>query len=102
MTADRRINPVYKTLNKPLTIMGVERTAFGTVLFAAGGFQVLFSNPFGALAIFAILLYFARTLTRKDPNMILFVVHAITGKFKPYYDPCKYQPLLIRRTSSRA
>ena len=34
-----RSNPVYKTLNKPLTIMGVERRVFATALFTGGGFQ---------------------------------------------------------------
>ena len=43
----RRSNPVYKTLNKPLTIMGVERTLFATALFTGGGFQVLFSTFLG-------------------------------------------------------
>jgi len=88
---------VYKTLNKPLTIMGIERSAFATALFAAAGFQVLFSNFSGALIIFAILLYFARLLTYKDPMMLLFIVQAMTGAFKSYYDPCKYKPLTIRR-----
>jgi type IV secretory pathway VirB3-like protein len=97
MTPGRRTNPVYKTLNKPLTFLGVERVAFAIVLGAAASFYILFGNPFGGGIIFAILLYFARLLTHKDPNMILFVGQAIIGQFKSYYDPCKYQPLIIRR-----
>jgi len=102
MPEERRTNPVYKTLNKPLTIMGIERTAFATALFASAGFQVLFSSFFGAIAMFAVLLYFARLLTYKDPMMLLFIVQAMTGAFKSYYDPCKYTVLTIRRMRSRA
>jgi type IV secretory pathway VirB3-like protein len=97
MPEERRSNPVYKTLNKPLTIMGIERTAFATALFTAAGFQVLFSSFFGAIAIFGILLYLARLVTYKDPMMLLFIVQAMTGTFKSYYDPCKYNPIVIRR-----
>ena len=102
MSDERRFSPVYKTLNKPLTIMGIERTAFATALFTAAGFQVLFSSFFGAIAIFAILLYLARLVTYKDPMMLLFIVQAMTGAFKTYYDPCKYKPRTVRRIHSHA
>ena len=97
-----RSNPVYKTLNKPLTIMGIERSAFFTSLCTGAGFQVLFSSLLGAIAIFAILLYLARLVTHKDPKMLLFIGQAVFGKFRAYYDPGKYKPLAIRRIQSRA
>lgn len=97
MPEERRSNPVYKTLNKPLLIMGIERTAFATALFASAGFQVLFSNFFGAIIIFGILLYLMRLLTYKDPMMLLFIVQAMAGAFKNYYDPNKYKPFTVRR-----
>jgi len=102
MPEERRSNPVYKTLNKPLTVLGIELTAFVTAIGTAGGFQILFGNIFGAAAIFLLLLYFGRQLTYKDPMMILFVVQAMTGAFKSYYDPCKYKPVTIRRIRRRA
>ncbi len=102
MPEDRRSNPVYKTLNKPLTIMGVERTAFAIAFFTAGAFQFFFGSLLGGIAIFGILLYFGRLLTYKDPMMIVFLVHAMVGAFKSYYDPCKYKPLTIRRIDHRA
>jgi type IV secretory pathway VirB3-like protein len=97
-----RSNPVYKTLNKPLTIMGVERTLFATALFTGAGFQVLFSSFLGAIVIFAILLYLARMATRRDPKMLVFVIQAMSGTFRPEYDPCKYTPSIVRRVRSRA
>ena len=76
-----RSNPVYKTLNRPLTIMGVERTLFATALFTGGGFQVLFSSFLGAIVIFAILLYLARIATRRDPKMLVFVIQSMRRLF---------------------
>jgi type IV secretory pathway TrbD component len=98
----RRTNPVYRTLNKPLTIMGVERTLFATALFTGAGFQVLFSSFTGAIVIFAILLYFARMATRRDPKMLVFVIQAITRTFRNEYDPCKYAPREVRRMGRHA
>jgi type IV secretory pathway VirB3-like protein len=98
----RRANPVYKTLNKPLTIMGVERTLFATALFTGAGFQVLFSSFLGAIVIFAVLLYLARLTTRKDPKMLVFIVQALSRTFRAEYDPCKYVPVTVRRIRTRA
>jgi type IV secretory pathway VirB3-like protein len=97
-----RGNPVYKTLNRPLTIMGVERTLFATALFTGAGFQVLYSSFLGAIVIFTILLYLARMATRRDPKMLVFVIQAMSGTFRPEYDPCKYIPPIVRRIRSRA
>ncbi|HEY6251313.1 MAG TPA: VirB3 family type IV secretion system protein [Candidatus Angelobacter sp.] len=97
-----RSNPVYKTLNKPLTIMGVERTLFATALFTGGGFQVLFSSFIGAIVTFAILLFLARIATRRDPKMLVFIIQAIGRTFRAEYDPCKYAPATVRRIHSRA
>jgi type IV secretory pathway VirB3-like protein len=97
-----RSNPVYKTLNRPLTIMGVERTLFATALFTGAGFQVLFSSFLGAIVIFAILLYLARVATRRDPKMLVFVIQAMSGTFRAEYDPSKYTPRRVRRIRSRA
>ena len=98
----RRSNPVYKTLNKPLTIMGVERTLFATALFTGGGFQVFFSSLLGAIVIFAILLTLARIATRRDPKMLVFIIQAMSRTFRAEYDPCKYAPATVRRIYSRA
>ena len=97
-----RTSAVYKTLNKPLTIMGVERTLFATALFTGGGFQVLFSTFIGAIVIFAILLSLARVATRRDPKMLVFIIQAMTRTFRAEYDPCKYTLATIRRIRSRA
>jgi type IV secretory pathway VirB3-like protein len=97
-----RTNPVYKTLNRPLTIMGVERTLFATALFTGAGFQVLFSSFLGAIVIFAILLYFARIATRRDPKMLVFLIQAMAQTFRAEYDPWKYAPRTVRRIHRHA
>jgi len=98
----RRTNPVYKTLNKPLTIMGVERTLFATALFTGAGFQVLLSSFLGDIVIFAVLLFFARMATRRDPKMLVFVIQAMASTFRTAYDPCKYAPRPVRRIRKHA
>src|SRR5260221_13734188 len=98
----RRSSPVYKTMNKPLTIMGVERTLFATALFTGGGFQVLFSSFVGAIVIFAILLYLARMATRRDPKMLVFMIQAMSGTFRAECDPWKYVPVKVRRIRTHA
>jgi type IV secretory pathway VirB3-like protein len=97
-----RTNPVYKTLNKPLTIMGVERTLFATALFTGAGLQVLFSSFLGAIVVFAILLSLARFTTRRDPKMLVFIIQAMSRTFRAEYDPSKYTPAVVRRIQSRA
>lgn len=97
-----RTNPVYKTLNKPLTIMGMERTLFAAALFTGAGFQVLFSSFLGAIVMFVILLYFARIATRRDPKMLVFLIQAMAGTFRPEYDPWKYEPRTVRRIHGHA
>src|SRR5436309_12922492 len=97
-----RSNPVYKTLNKPLSIMGVERTLFATALFTGAGFQVLFSSFVGAIVIFAILLSLARIATRRDPKMLVFIIQAMSRTFCAEYDPCKYRLATVRRIHRRA
>jgi type IV secretory pathway VirB3-like protein len=97
-----RSNPVYKTLNKPLTIMGVERTLFATALFTGAGFQVLFNSFIGAIVIFVILLYFARVTTRRDPKMLVFLVQVLARTFRNEYDPWKYELKPVRRIRKHA
>jgi len=92
-----RSHPVYKTLNRPLTILGVERTLFATALLTGAGFQVLFSSLPGAIVIFAVLLALARMATRRDPKMLVFIIQAMSGTFRAEYDPCKYTPPAVRR-----
>ncbi len=80
--------------------MGVERTLFATAFFTAAAIQVLFSGPLrtvAAILTFAVLLYFAGLATRKDPKMLVFLLHALFGKFRAEYDPCKYKPVSIQR-----
>ena len=97
-----RSDPVYKTLNKPLTILGVERTLFATALFTGAGFQVLFSSLLGAIVFFAVLLSLARMAPPRDPKMLVFVIQAMSGTFRAEYDPCKYTLAVVRRIRSRA
>jgi Type IV secretory pathway, VirB3-like protein len=52
-THDRRLNRVYKSLHKPLTYLGVERTLFFFVCVAAVGAFNLFNSLVAGLLLFA-------------------------------------------------
>ena len=52
-TTNRRANRVYKSLHKPLTYLGVERTLFFFVCVAAVGAFNLFNSLVAGLLLFA-------------------------------------------------
>jgi hypothetical protein len=51
-TTSRRRNRVYKSLHKPLTYLGVERTVFFFVCVGAVGAFNLFNSLLAGLAVF--------------------------------------------------
>jgi type IV secretory pathway VirB3-like protein len=94
-TPTERINPVYKTLNKVLMFMGIERSLFCTSAAVGMAIFVLFDSLFAASVSFVCLLLVARQVTHDDPQMLTFILNA--GRFRVRYDPCKYRPLDVRR-----
>lgn len=78
--------PVYKALNRPLTILGIERRVFGmvmtvtlTVIFGLDRFFI------GLLVVGPSLLVLAHQLTKDDPKLP-FIYHHAT-RFKRRQDP---------------
>ncbi|PYY13637.1 MAG: hypothetical protein DMG60_21515 [Acidobacteria bacterium] len=60
MELERRINPVYKALNKPLTILGAERKLFFVALIMGAATFNLFGSLLGGLLIFGSLFLMAQ------------------------------------------
>ena len=88
MKKDVAVHPVHRSLNKPLTFLGVERKLF--IFAAALGAATFnfFGSVLGGLAMFAALYAAARLATAHDPEMLRIVLNA--SKFKTQYDPAKY------------
>ncbi len=72
MHYQRRINPVQRSLSRPLTILGAERKLF--------------------------FFYFAaRWATATDPQILRLLLRA--AKLRSQYDPAKLSPVVITRAT---
>lgn len=88
-------NPVFRSLNRPLTILGAERKLFFFALVVAACVFNLFSSLAGALGMFFALYLFARWATRTDPQILRFLLNST--KVRTQYDPMKFKPVALRR-----
>lgn len=98
MTSKRRINTVYRTLHRPLTVLGVERKLFFFAMCMGAATFNMLSSLLGGILVFALLYFAARWATTTDPQILRFVLSA--AKFKTQYDPAKFSPIAIRRASN--
>jgi type IV secretory pathway TrbD component len=92
---ERRLNTVYKVINKPLTIMGAARDLFFLSAVLGAGIFNLFGSLFGGLLIFGVGVFAGRYATQKDPQIIRILL--ASQKFRTQYDPLKFsdEPLAV-------
>ena len=88
-------NPLFRSLNRPLTILGAERKLFFFALVLGACVFNLFSSLLGALGMFFALYLFARWATRTDPQILRFLLNST--KIRAQYDPMKFEPIEVRR-----
>lgn len=88
-------NPLFRSLNRPLTILGAERKLFFFALVMGACVFNLFSSVLGALGMFFALYLFARWATRTDPEILRFLLNST--KIHAQYDPMKFEPIEVRR-----
>ena len=90
MSNQAKLNPVYKSLNKPLTIWGAERRLF----FVAALMGAVTFNFFGSLrsglVMFGALFVFARWASAYDPQILRILLNS--ARFRSQYDPAKFAP----------
>jgi len=98
MIPKRRINTVYRTLHRPLTILGVERRLFFFAMCMGAATFNMLSSLLGGILMFLLLYFAARWATNTDPQILRFLLSA--AKFKAQYDPAKFSPITIRRASN--
>ena len=84
----RRLNPIYKAVNKPLTILGAERRLFFSALILGAATFNLVGSLLSGFLIFVALLIFAQSATRNDPQLLRILLNST--KFKRQYDPLKF------------
>lgn len=95
MSSPRRINPVYRSLNRPLTILGAERKLFFFALCMGAATFNLLATLLGGVLMFLLLYLAARWATRTDPQILRFLL--TSPKLRIQYDPGKFTPVIIRR-----
>ena len=84
-----RFNRVFKSLHKPLTYLGVERTLFFFVCLGAVGAFNLFDSLLAGIAVFIGGFAFGQWVTNSDPAFLRIL--AKSERYKPRYDAAKQQ-----------
>jgi type IV secretory pathway TrbD component len=88
-TIQQRRNRVFKSLHKPLTYLGVERTLFFFICVAAVGCFNLFNSLLAGLAVFLGGYAFGSWVTNSDPAFLRIL--ARSEKYKRRYDAAKQE-----------
>jgi len=95
MPNEPAFQPVYKSINKPLTIWGAERRLFFLALVMGGTTFNFFGSLIGGLVMFMALYLFARWATVTDPQILRILLNS--SKFRPHYDPGKRAEFTFHR-----
>ena len=83
----KRTNRVFKSLHKPLTYLGVERSLFYLVCVGAVGAFNLFNSILAGIAVFVVGYVFGHWVTASDPAFLHIL--AKSEKYKLRYDAAK-------------
>lgn len=95
MTYTRRINPVQRSLSRPLTILGAERKLFFFAMCLGAATFNLLNSFSGGVLIFFLLYVVARWATATDPQILKLLLRA--AKLRREYDPVKLTPVILVR-----
>ena len=95
MTKMPRLQPVYASINKPLTIGGADRRLFFVALVVGGATFTLFGSLLAGLLMFLALYLGARWETERDPQLLRIVLRSAMAR--PRYDPGKFEYLTVQR-----
>ena len=74
MANDKRVNPVYRSISRPLTILGAERKLFFFAMCVGAGTFNLLGSLLGGILIFLLLYFAARWATETDPQILRFLL----------------------------
>jgi type IV secretory pathway TrbD component len=91
----RRLNRVYRSLSRPLTILGAERKLFFFAMCLGAATFNLLNSLLGGLLMFFLLYFMARWATQTDPQILRFLLSA--ARLRAEYDPMKLTFVVVRR-----
>lgn len=95
MSYQRRINPVQRSLSRPLTILGAERKLFFFAMCLGAGTFNLLNSLSGGIFMFLLLYFLARWATATDPQILKLLLQA--AKVRRQYDPAKLSCISVVR-----
>ena len=96
MAYERRVNPVQRSLSRPLTILGAERKLFFFAMCLGAGTFNLLGSLLGGIFMFLLLYFVARWATATDPQILRLLLRA--AKLRRQYDPMKLTPISVTRS----
>jgi type IV secretory pathway TrbD component len=94
MANPRRVNPVYRSISRPLTILGAERKLFFFAMCIGAATFNLLGSLLGGLLMFLLLYFIAKWTTENDPQLLRFLL--TSTKLRTHYDPAKFSPITVR------
>jgi type IV secretory pathway TrbD component len=92
--SDARMSPVFKAMNRPLTVLGAERRLFFVALISGGAIFSLLHSLSGGIALFIVGVIIARIATKYDVEILRVLFNST--KFRRRYDPMKAGETQIR------
>src|SRR3984885_4889063 len=96
---DGRVNPVFKAMNRPMTVLGAEPRLFFVALISGGSIFSLFHSLFGGIGLFVVGTIVARIATKHDVEILRVLFNS--SKFRRRYDPMKWDSTAITIRSNR-
>lgn len=94
-----RLQPVYASINKPLTIGGAERRLFFVALVLGAGTFTFFGSLLAGAAMFLALYAAARWMTAHDPQWLRIVLRSAAAAAR--YDSAKLDAIRVLRRARR-
>ena len=95
MSYQRRINPVQRSISRPLTILGAERKLFFFAMCLGAGAFNLLGSLLGGVLMFLLLYLVARWATATDPQILRLLLHA--AELRSQDDPAKLAVISVVR-----
>jgi len=93
-SADSRVSPVFKAMNRPLTVLGAERRLFFVALISGGAIFSLLHSLLDGIGLFVMGVIIARIATKHDVEILRVLFNS--GKFRRRYDPMKADTMQVR------
>jgi type IV secretory pathway TrbD component len=94
-----RLQPVYASINRPLTVGGADRRLFFVAIVIGGATFTFFGSLLAGILMFLTLYIAARYISQKDPQLIRIMLRSAGAR--PLYDPGKLDAIVVDRGQHR-